>query len=160
MTPELPEILTEEEAERKVSMMKAASEVADAVDELKKNLEEKGWSLAEQAALTLFNTMLMTSFGEMMKSQQKDAKKKFEDVRERIQQRVVELTIKAGFLRDEHDRQSIDVLKSCVELIMDGHEERAGAVWDSYFGQNTRGVLFSIAVKARDEVAAEIEDEA
>lgn len=154
--PDLPPLLTEEEAERKANMIKAASEVAEAVDEMKKNLESRGWSLAEQAALTLFNTMLMTAFGEQMKNRHGDNKKRLEDIEERIKKRAVKLAKDTGFLRT---KGSEDVLITCMEMIIKNQEQQAGAVWESFHGEGTKGVLFSIAVKARDDIAKEIEKE-
>lgn len=153
---ELPPLLTEEEAERKAAMMKAAAEVAEAVDEMKRNLEARGWSLAEQAALTLFNTMLMTAFGEQMKSRFQGAEKKLEQVKERIELRAFELAQKRGFA---DGGEAVEVLKTCMQMIMDDKEAQARSVWEDFHGEGTAGVLVTVAKRARDEIAEEIRKE-
>jgi hypothetical protein len=155
----MPEVMTEEDAERKAAMIRSATEVADAVDELKKNLENKGWSQAEMAALTLFNTMLQTSFAESMKDRHKEAHKKVEDIQERIKIKSIELAKERGFGTGEAVDPATDVLRTCIQMIMEGREIQAGAVFEDFFGMGTKGVLHSIALKARDDIAKEVHDE-
>lgn len=157
MTDEMPQIMTEEEAEKKVSIMKAAREVADSVDELKKQLENKGWSQAEMAALTLFNTLLMTSFSEQYKDTAGDRKKKIEEFKDRLEKKILERLTTNGFAKGHDGRE---IATTCVKMLIDGKDEnQVGAVWEDFYGEGTKGVLFSAVVKSRNELDAEIEKE-
>jgi hypothetical protein len=154
---ELPELLTEEEAERKAAMIKAAREVAEAVNEMKINLESLGWSMAEQASLTLFNTMMMTSFSKSFEEREKTVQKKVEDIKVRIQERAIELAEKRGFGATNESRE---VVNTCITMLLAGRDEnQVGAVWEDFYGEGTKGVLCAVLIKARDEVQAEVQKE-
>lgn len=149
---DLPEILTEEEAERKAAMIKSAREVAEAANEMKVQLERLGWNIAEQAALTLFNTLLMTAFSEQMKNAGDKAEQRQKEFRERFLARAVELARQRGFTGD-------DVTKTCLQMLMDGKpEQQAIAVWEDFYGEGSGGVLFAIIKKTETEVKPDDEE--
>lgn len=146
---EMPPLLTAEEAERKAAMLKATEEVAEAADSLKTELERRGWSLAEQAALTLFNTLLMTAFGEEMKQKQDGRDQEVKSLKERSLDRAVSIAVERGFKAE-------DVTRTCVGMLLEGRpEEQAGAIWEDYYGEGSKGVLFSILVRTSKELEEE-----
>lgn len=148
---DMPQILTEEEAERKIAMIKAAGEVSEAVNEMKVKLEGLGWNMAEQAALTLFNTLLMTAFSEQMKHREDEREKAEKDYKKRFIREVISLANERGFTQD-------DITETCVTMIIDNKPEaQVAAVWEDYYGEGTKGVLFSIVHRVNRELADELE---
>lgn len=148
---QMPEILTEEEAANRAAMIKASSDVAFAVNEMKLQLETLGWSSSEQAALMLFNTMLQTSFAAQMDQQRNKAKEEHKSKLDRVLERAQELASDRGFPES-------DVNLTCFNMIFNnGDRERAAAVWEDFYGEGTRGVMITVAGKAMKEIEQEEE---
>lgn len=146
-----PQMLTEEEAEQKANMMKASREVAEAVTELRDELVKSNWNIAEQAALTLFNTMLMTAFGEGMRQSADKRKEAQKEFRAEIEERALKQLKKRGF-------GDTEINKSCISMLLDHRPEaQVGAVWEDFYGDGTKGVLFAAVKKVNDDYAEELE---
>lgn len=155
----MPPLMTEEEAEAKIAMMKATEQVAEAVDGLKKNLEDRGWNPAEAAhtSTVLFNTLLMTSFNEAYKNKADEQEKKLEGAKERMIQYAVDLMKERGFAQTDGAE---DVTRTAVQMLIEGKPEaQAAAVFEDFFGDGTKGVLFAVTMRARDRIKEELNEE-